>query len=134
MGRRLNQEAGKVLRYGGDDPVEALKMVTLNPAKMLHLDHLIGSIAIGKDADLVIWTDVPLSVYARAEKTFVDGRLMFDRSAHEDEILAMQEERKRILKKVRASASGGAKLASPESEIDNEYHCDTLEEIHFHAK
>ena len=134
MGRRLNQEAGKVLRYGGDDPVEALKMVTLNPAKMLQLDHLIGSIAIGKDADLVIWTDVPLSVYARAEKTFVDGRLMFDRSAHEDEILAMQEERKRILKKVRASASGGAKLASPESEIDNEYHCDTLEEIHFHAK
>jgi imidazolonepropionase-like amidohydrolase len=134
MGRRLNHEAGKAIRYGGDDPVEALKMVTLNPAKMLHLDHRIGSIAVGKDADIVVWSHEPLSVYAKAMQTLVDGRIYFDREVHEQEIEAMRAERIRILQKVRSAASKGGKIAAPEFEIDNEYHCDTLEEIHFHVK
>ena len=78
MGRRLNQEAAKTMKYGGVNEIDALKLVTLNPARILHLDDRIGSIKEGKDADLVLWTDYPLSVYARANKTMVDGTIYFD--------------------------------------------------------
>ena len=71
MARRLNQEAGKSIKYGGMDEIEALKLVTLNPAKLLHLDDRIGSIKVGKDADLVLWTDHPLSIYTKPSKTIV---------------------------------------------------------------
>ena len=57
MGRRLNQEAAKGVKYGGMTEEEALKMVTLNPAKLLHVDDRLGSIKIGKDADVVLWSD-----------------------------------------------------------------------------
>jgi imidazolonepropionase-like amidohydrolase len=79
MARRLNQEAAKSIKYGGLTEEEALKMVTINPAKMLHVDNKTGSIKIGKDADLVIWTDNPLSIYAKAQTTIVDGIIYFDR-------------------------------------------------------
>jgi len=78
MGRRLNQEAAKTMKYGGISETEALKLVTINPAIMLHLGDRTGSIKVGKDADLVLWTDYPLSVYARASKTMVDGTFYFD--------------------------------------------------------
>jgi imidazolonepropionase-like amidohydrolase len=78
MGRRLNQEAGKIMKYGGISETDALKLVTLNSAKILHLDDRMGSIKEGKDADLVLWTGYPLSVYARANKTMVDGTIYFD--------------------------------------------------------
>jgi imidazolonepropionase-like amidohydrolase len=78
QGRRLNQEAAKIVKYGGITETEALKLVTINPARILHLDDRIGSIKAGKDADLVLWSANPLSVYARAEKTMVDGTFFFD--------------------------------------------------------
>lgn len=81
MGRRLNQEAGKIMKYGGINETEALKLVTINPAIMLHLGDRTGSIKQGKDADLVLWTDYPLSIYARASKTMVDGTIYFDEEA-----------------------------------------------------
>ena len=67
MGRRLNQEAAKIMKYGGISETEALKLVTINPAIMLHLEDRTGSIKTGKDADLVLWTDYPLSVYAQGK-------------------------------------------------------------------
>jgi len=79
MQRRLNQEAGKTVKYGGLTEQEAWRTVTLNPAKLLHLDAFMGSIKVGKDADIVLWSDDPLSVYAMADKTFVDGVCEFDR-------------------------------------------------------
>ena len=79
MARRLNQEAAKSVKYGGMSEEEAWKMVTINPAKMMHIDEQTGSIKAGKDADLVIWSDNPLSIYAKAEKTIVDGIIYFDR-------------------------------------------------------
>ena len=79
MARRLNQEAAKSVKYGGMSEEEALQMVTINPAKMLHVDKQVGSIKVGKDADLVLWSDNPLSIYANAEKTIVDGIIYFDR-------------------------------------------------------
>jgi imidazolonepropionase-like amidohydrolase len=78
MGRRLNQEAAKVMKYGGISETDALKLITINPATILHLGDRTGSIKVGKDADLVLWTDYPLSIYAHAAKTMVDGTFYFD--------------------------------------------------------
>jgi imidazolonepropionase-like amidohydrolase len=97
MGRRLNQEAGKIIKYGGISEIEALKLVTLNPAKILHLDDRMGSIKAGKDADLVLWTDNPLSIYARASKTMVDGTIYFDEQTDAKMTTQMQTERNRII-------------------------------------
>ena len=79
--RRLNQEAGKMVRYGGATEDEAIRMVTLNPAWIIGVDDRVGSIDSGKDADLVVWNMDPLSTYARAEKVYIDGDLFFDITA-----------------------------------------------------
>jgi len=100
MSRRLNQEAAKTIKYGGLSEEQAWKLVTLNPAKLLHLDERMGSIKVGKDADLVLWTENPLSVYAKVILTLVDGIPYFD--AEEDALLQMQvsKERSRIIPKM----------------------------------
>ena len=79
--RRLNTEAGKVMKYGGLTENEALAMVTINPARQLEIDNRVGSIEAGKDADLVIYDKNPLSVYAKVQKVFIDGVPYFDRDA-----------------------------------------------------
>ena len=76
--RHLNQEAAKCMKYGGLSEQEALALVTLNPAKQLRIDNRVGSIEPGKDADLVIYNRHPLSVYAVAQKVFIDGQVYFD--------------------------------------------------------
>ena len=78
--RRLNQEAAKTMRYGGATEEEALKMITLNAAWIVGVDDRVGSIDVGKDADLVIWDGYPLSSYGVPEKVFIDGEVYFDRS------------------------------------------------------
>jgi imidazolonepropionase-like amidohydrolase len=97
MGRRLNQEAAKVVKYGGISEAEALKLVTLNPAKILHLDNRMGSIKPGKDADLVLWTDNPLSIYSHASKTIIDGTIYFDEDTDRQMKAQMDSERNRII-------------------------------------
>jgi imidazolonepropionase-like amidohydrolase len=78
--RRLNQEAGKMVHYGGATEDEAITMVTLNPAWIMGIDDKTGSLDLGKDGDVVIWNMDPLSTYARAEKVYIDGELFFDSS------------------------------------------------------
>jgi imidazolonepropionase-like amidohydrolase len=78
--RRLNQEAGKMIHYGGATEDEAIAMITLNPAWIIGVQDRTGSIDVGKDGDLVIWNMDPLSTYAHAEKVFIDGDLFFDSS------------------------------------------------------
>jgi imidazolonepropionase-like amidohydrolase len=78
--RRLNQEAGKMIRYGGATEEEALRMITLNGAWMMGVEDRVGSIDVGKDADLVIWDGYPLSSYGIPQKVFIDGTLFFDRT------------------------------------------------------
>jgi adenine deaminase len=97
MARRLNQEAAKSVKYGGLTEEEAIKMVTINPAKMLHVDSKVGSIKAGKDADLVVWSDNPLSIYAKAEKTMVDGIIYFDREKDAQMRKQVQAERSRLV-------------------------------------
>jgi imidazolonepropionase-like amidohydrolase len=107
MARRLNQEAAKVLKYGGLSETEAWKMITLNPAKMLHLDKQLGTIEKGKDADLVIWTDNPLSVYAKVDKTFVDGVCLFDTDRNKQLTEDIQAEKNRLYNKIIEAKKGG---------------------------
>ena len=96
--RHLNQEAAKAMKWGGMEEQEALRLVTLNPAIQLGIDDQTGSIEVGKDADLVIWDGYPLSMFAKAVKTYVDGQLYFDieldverQEAIEAEKLALME-------------------------------------------
>jgi imidazolonepropionase-like amidohydrolase len=103
MSRRLNQEAAKSIKYGDLSEEEALKLVTLNPAKLLHLDDRMGSIKVGKDADIVLWSDNPTSIYAKAIKTFVDGKLLFDRDRQVEIETEIANERQRLIEKMNQS-------------------------------
>jgi imidazolonepropionase-like amidohydrolase len=107
--RHLNQEAAKTMRYGGLTEDEALRLVTINPAVQLGIDKRVGSIETGKDADLVIYNHHPLSVYAIAQKVFIDGHLYFDR----EKDLAMRaqnaKERKALMEKEKKAAEAEKK-------------------------
>jgi imidazolonepropionase-like amidohydrolase len=110
LGRRLNTEAAKAVKYGGVPPEEALKFVTLNPAKQLHIESRVGSLEPGKDADFVIWSGPPLSTFSRAEQTWIDGRCYF--SLEDDAKLraAATTERAALVQKIlpeRKKALGG---------------------------
>ncbi len=94
--RRLNLDAAKTMKYGGVPEEEALKMITLNPAIQLGVGKMTGSIEIGKDADLAIWSGHPFSVYSFAEKTFVDGEIFFDRSKDIANRSLLQKEREKL--------------------------------------
>ncbi|BAV09607.1 Imidazolonepropionase [Filimonas lacunae] len=111
MARRLNQEAAKTVKYGGVSEEEALKMVTLNPAKALHVSDKVGSIKVGKDADLVLWSNHPLSIYAMAEKTIVDGTIFFDREKDAQMRVAIAAERNRLINKMLGEKKSGAAMA-----------------------
>ncbi|MBB6053453.1 amidohydrolase family protein [Armatimonas rosea] len=100
LARRLNTEAAKAVRWGSLSPAEALKLVTINPAKQLHIDKLTGSLEIGKDADLVLWSGDPLSPLSMPEKTFVDGKLLFDRQADLAARKELEEEKARLTKEL----------------------------------
>ena len=100
LARRLNTEAAKAVKYGGVSEEEALKFVTLNPAKQLRIDDRVGSLEVGKDADFVVLNGHPLSTYSVCEQTWIDGRKYFDR----EEDLKMRkhivQERARLIQKV----------------------------------
>jgi imidazolonepropionase-like amidohydrolase len=128
MARRLNQEAAKAVMYGGVSEEDAWKFVTLNPAKLLHIDHKVGSIKEGKDADLVLWNDHPLSVYARAEMTFVDGLKLFDRKLDVEIRKEIAAERNRLIQKMLANKKGGGKTRPAKGKKSRHYHCDDSED------
>ena len=128
MARRLNQEAAKSVKYGGMSEEEAWQMVTINPAKMLHVDGKVGSIKVGKDADLVVWSDNPLSIYARAEKTIVDGIIYFDRDKDAAMRIQNKNEKARLIQKLTiakrtatpgAAGAAGGRGARPRFEVIN---------------
>jgi imidazolonepropionase-like amidohydrolase len=125
--RRLNQEAAKSIKYANMSEDDALKMVTINPATMLHVNDRTGSIKIGKDADLVLWSDDPLSIYARAELTMVDGIIYYDTET--DKILRAEivKEKARLIQKMIAAKKGGEKTipAAPSYREDNDRDEDT---------
>lgn len=125
MGRRLNHEAAKIVKYGGVSEEDAWKMITLNPAKLLHLDDRLGSMKEGKDADIVIWSNHPLSIQARVEQTFIDGILFYDINKNVQLHDRDQLERNRIMKLMLEAKSNGVKTVAPFKKINPHYHCDT---------
>jgi len=100
LARRMNLEAAKAVKYGGVSDEEALKFVTLNPAKQLKIDHLVGSLEVSKDGDFVVWSGNPLSTYSKCEQTWIEGRKYFD--IESDLIMQKQvlNERARLIQKI----------------------------------
>ena len=97
--RHLNDEAAKTMKYGGLTETEALSLVTINPAKQLMIDNRVGSIEVGKDADIVIFDKHPLSNYAKVQKVFIDGQMYFDREKDLADRPSREVEKKKLLDK-----------------------------------
>jgi imidazolonepropionase-like amidohydrolase len=116
MGRRLNQEAAKAVKYGGVSPEEALKFVTLNPAKQLRIDDRVGSVEAGKDADLVVWSGHPLAITSRVEQTWIDGCRYFDREADREMQRRDAQVRNRLVQKI----LGSGEAMAEEGETDKD--------------
>ncbi|MBI3502179.1 MAG: amidohydrolase family protein [Bacteroidetes bacterium] len=123
MSRRLNQEAAKSVKYGNLSEEEALKLCTINPAKLLHLDSHMGSIKVGKDADVVLWTDNPLSVYAKVDKTIIDGQIYFDADTDKKLRDDIRTDRARIINLMIQAKKGGEPTQKPEKKEKKEYNC-----------
>ncbi|MDX1545060.1 MAG: amidohydrolase family protein, partial [Christiangramia sp.] len=129
MSRRLNQEAAKSVKYGGMSEEDAWKMVTINPAKLLHVDDLVGSIKTGKQADLVLWNDHPLSIYARPEKTMIEGVFYFDIERDQKMREEIKEERNELIGQMLKAKNNGVKTQPVTKKEKQRVHCDLLEEV-----
>ncbi|MBV1887893.1 MAG: amidohydrolase, partial [Urechidicola sp.] len=129
MSRRLNQEAAKAVKYGGLSEEEAWKFVTLNPAKLLHIDDKVGSVKVGKDADLVLWSDNPLSIYAKAERTMIEGVTYFDIESNELINEEIKVERNELINMMIEAKNKGMKTQAPVKKEKVHLHCDSLENL-----
>ena len=127
MSRRLNQEAAKTVKYGGVSEEDAWKMVTLNPAKLLHIDNRVGSIKVGKDADLVLWSDHPLSVYAKAEKTIIEGATYFDIEKDKQMRSKIKQERNDLMGMMMKEKNKGLKTQPIKAEDKQQLHCESMD-------
>ncbi len=128
MGRRLNQEAAKVIKYGGISEIDAWKMVTLNPAKLLKLDDRMGSVKVGKDADLVLWTTNPLSIEAKVLYTVVDGEILYDAKKSAEQQVIMNQEKVRLVTAMQDAGKGGAPTRTFFKKRRGKFHCSTIGE------
>ncbi|HJT73065.1 MAG TPA: amidohydrolase family protein, partial [Chitinophaga sp.] len=106
---------------------------TLNPAKLLHVADRTGSIKTGKDADLVLWSDDPLSIYAKAEKTIVDGIVYFDREKDLELRQRISTERNRLVQKMLAEKKKGTPVQKATATAEEMYHCEDLQGGHQHG-
>ncbi|NQY06599.1 MAG: amidohydrolase family protein, partial [Flavobacteriaceae bacterium] len=130
MIRRLNQEAAKAIKYGGVSEEDAFKFVTLNPAKLLHLNDRVGSIKVGKDADVVLWTGHPMSIYSKAEKTIIEGTVYFD--LEKDKVMRQQIKSKRndLINMMLNEKNNGGATQSPRKWKKPHIHCDFEGDLH----
>ncbi|SHL06684.1 amidohydrolase family protein [Flavobacterium chilense] len=128
MSRRLNQEAAKAVKYGNISEEDAWKFVTLNPAKLLHIDDKVGSLKVGKDANVVLWSENPLSIYAKAEKTIIDGVVYFDIEKDAEKQNAIAKERSLLIGQMLQEKNKGMNTQQPTRKEKKEYHCDTMEQ------
>ena len=130
MSRRLNQEAAKSVKYGGISEEDALKFVTLNPAKLLHLDDRVGSLKVGKDADIVLWSDHPLSVYAKAEKTIIEGVTYFDIERDRKMRESIKKEKSELINLMLQDKNKGLKTQPVKKKEKELLHCDSMDNEH----
>jgi imidazolonepropionase-like amidohydrolase len=113
--RHLNLEAAKTMRYGGLSETEALAMVTINPAKQLGIDDKVGSIEIGKSADLVLFDQHPLSGYSKPLKVWIDGHEYFDRDRDLETRPKFEQQKKELMDKLNAEAAPASRGGRPAS-------------------
>ncbi len=113
----LNQEAAKSMKFGGLSHDEALKMVTLNPAMQLGIDKRVGTIDVGKDADLAIYNHDPLSAYAVVQKTLIDGRVYFDRQRDIAERTELEKEKKALIDKLKKASEKKSEDKKPDATV-----------------
>ncbi|HEX7050838.1 MAG TPA: amidohydrolase family protein [Longimicrobiales bacterium] len=114
--RHLNQEAAKTMKWGGLTREEALKLVTLNPAIQLRIDDYVGSLEVGKDADVVVWKGDPLSMMGVPQKTYVDGVLYFDRELDRERQAALEREKRALMEKYLPRSGAGARVVTDADE------------------
>ena len=135
--RRLNTEAAKSVRYCDMDPHEAIKMITINPAKQLKVDQYVGSIEEGKHADFVLWNNYPLSAYAQVQQTWINGRKFFDRELDKQRQQQVQIEKNALIQKVLAEGDKAYIGADDVYKAEQPtWHCDTDHDVwldHFAA-
>jgi imidazolonepropionase-like amidohydrolase len=119
LSRRLYTEAAKAVKYGGTSEEDALKFVTINPAKQLRIDKRVGSLEFGKDADFVIWSKSPLDTATVCLETWIDGKKYFDRAAVPEKMAALQKERADLLAKAKQAVGlkGGEKSEAAEAKF-----------------
>ncbi|MBT8243749.1 MAG: amidohydrolase family protein [Winogradskyella sp.] len=127
MSRRLNQEAAKSVKYGGVNEEDAFKFVTLNPAKLLHLDDRVGSLKVGKDADVVLWSDHPLSIYAKAEKTIIEGVTYFDLEKDKQMRQAIAKEKSELMNLMLQDKNKGLKTQPVKKKEKVLLNCDSMD-------
>ncbi len=133
--RRLNLEAAKAVHYGGTPPEEALKFVTLNPAKQLGIDRWVGSLEPGKDADFAIWSGSPLDASSLCLQTWIDGIRYFDRSREVQRVKDLNDERTALVAKARklAGEDAGGPAAKPATSAgEDRFYRVSLEQEHDH--
>ena len=133
LARRMNLEAAKAVKYGGLSEEEALKFVTINPAKQLKIDKYVGSLEIGKDADFALWSGHPLSNYSICEQTWVDGKQYF--SVKNDQYFRQRDQKLRndLVQKILSSEDSGSSEMSPDSEDANKFHSCSADHNHLDA-
>jgi len=129
MIRRLNQEAAKSVKYGGISEEEAWKFVTLNPAKLLHIDDRVGSIKEGKDADVVLWNAHPLSVYAKPEYTIIEGKIYFSLEKDKQLRAQIKAERSKLINMMLKAKNTGLKTQPIKKDTKEFLDCHSLNEL-----
>ena len=132
LARRMNLEAAKAVKYGGLSEEEALRMVTINPAKQLKIDKYVGSLEIGKDADFVLWSGHPLSNYTVCEETWLDGKQYFSQKKDVYYRERDQKLRNDLIQKILVSSESGSSIIIPDSEDANKYHTCNNDHDHNH--
>ena len=120
LATRMNGEAAKAVKYGGVSPEEALKFVTINPAKQLRIDHRVGSLEVGKDADFVVWSGSPLSTLSRCEQTWIESAPYFTLESHEKRRVWVKEERRRLIGKVLEYKSKSSKKGADDTKEEEQ--------------
>jgi len=127
LSRRLNLEAAKAVKYGDISEEEAWKFVTLNPAKLLHIDHKVGSLKIGKDADIVVWSGHPMSLFTKTEQTYIEGALYFDQDNHQQKLKEIKDEKSILIQQMLGENLPGVKLRFPNPMPQIEVTCEHTE-------
>jgi imidazolonepropionase-like amidohydrolase len=102
LARHLNTEAAKSIKWGGLTDDEALALVTINPARQLRVESRVGSLEVGKDADVVIWNHHPLSTYAIVDRVYIDGQTYYDRPEDQKRLTELAREKDTLANAERA--------------------------------